>query len=111
MADINLEDGTPNPPVDFNPLDEIGPNSNSSENDSAAEQAIAANLARLQGLPQAALPTAGTGSLRYPNKDINENGDYVLFNFKKYQAPFGNRTKIDVEGGNGKVFDLSLIHI
>jgi len=104
MPDINLEDGTLNPSADFDPLADIGRNSNSSENDSAAEQAIAANLARLKGLPQAALPTAGTGSLRYPNKDINENGDYVLFTFKKYQAPFGNRTKIDVEGG---VFDYN----
>ena len=108
MPDINLEDGTPNPSADFDPLADIGPNSSSSsENNSAAEQAIAANLARLQGLPQAALKSAGSGSLRYPNKDINENGDYVLFTFKKYQAPFGNRTKIDVEGGNGKVFDYN----
>ena len=77
------------------------------DGDAAAEQAIAANSTRLKGLPETALPTAGTGSLRYPNKDINENGDYVLFTFKKYQPPFGNRTKVDVEGGNGKVFDYN----
>jgi len=57
-------------------------------------------------LPEASLPSAG-GSLRYPNKDINENGDYVLFKFKKYQAPFGDRKKVDVEGGNGKVYDYN----
>ncbi len=77
------------------------------DGDAAAEQAIAANSSRLEGLPEIALPTAGTGSLRYPNKDINENGDYVLFTFKKYQAPFGNRKKINVESGNGKVFDYN----
>ena len=107
MADINLEDGTPNPPANFDPLAEINPSNNSSENDSAAEQSIAANLARLGAIPEASLPPAGSGSLRYPNKDINENGDYVLFKFKKYQAPFGNRKKVDVEGGNGKVYDYN----
>jgi len=66
------------------------------DGDAAAEQAIASNSSRLKGLPEIALPTAGTGSLRYPNKDINENGDYVLFTFKKYQPPFGNRKKVEM---------------
>jgi len=76
------------------------------DGDAAAEQAIAANSSRLRGLPEASLPSA-VSSLRYPNKDINENGDYVLFKFKKYQAPFGDRKKVDVEGGNGKVYDYN----
>jgi len=110
MADVNIEDGTLNPPSDVDLTAEIGDGrggGSSSSEESIAEQAIAANLARLGAIPEASLPPAGSGSLRYPNKDINENGDYVLFKFKKYQAPFGKRNKINVEGGNGKVFDYN----
>ena len=107
MPDINLEDGTINPPSDVDLTAEIGDGRGGGSSSSIAEQAIAANLARLGAIPEASLPPAGSGSLRYPNKDINENGDYVLFKFKKYQAPFGNRKKVGVEGGNGTVFDYN----
>lgn len=78
-----------------------------SNEEAGTAQALAANLTRLQKVKEQAIDFSSTKSLRYPNKDINENGDYVLFNFKKYQAPFGKRNKIDVEGGNGKVFDYN----
>ena len=96
MPDINLEDGTINPPSDVDLTAEIGDGRGGGSSSSIAEQAIAANLARLGAIPEASLPPAGSGSLRYPNKYINENGDYVLFKFKKYQAPFCNRKKVGV---------------
>ena len=65
-------------------------------------------LTRIVG--PASLPATGSGALRYPNKDINENGDYVLFKFKKYQPPFGKNSsiKVNTEGGfDSKVIDYN----
>lgn len=78
-----------------------------SNEEAGTAQALAANLSRLQKVKEEAIDFSSTKSLRYPNKDINENGDYVLFKFKKYQAPFGNRKKVDVIDGNGKVYDYN----
>ena len=68
------------------------------------------NQTRISPLEQASLPAAGSGSLRYPNKDINESGDYVLFKFKEYQPPFGKNSKVPVnetDGFDSKVFDYN----
>jgi hypothetical protein len=70
-------------------------------------EALAAAKTTLGKLKEEAIDFSSTKSLRYPNKDINENGDYVLFNFKKYQPPFGKRNLQEIEGGGDKVFDYN----
>lgn len=70
-------------------------------------RALAEAATATKGLKEEAIDFSSTKSLRYPNKDINENGDYVLFNFKKYQPPFGKRTLQQVEGSPNPVFDYN----
>ena len=59
-------------------------------NEAQAVINVSASLGGLGG-PPADIPAEGSGSLRYPSKDIGSESHYALFQFFDYAPPFNKR--------------------
>lgn len=115
MPDINLEDGTLNPPADFNPLDDIGPNSTNTSNLEAAASKVeqiqksitvskSFEINEISGIVPSKAEDGKT--LRYPHSPgITDDTDYVMFEFYKYKPPYRNRGGSNT---NADSFDAAL---
>tara|TARA_B100000902_G_scaffold205171_1_gene195619 strand:+ start:744 stop:1976 length:1233 start_codon:yes stop_codon:yes gene_type:complete len=73
----------------------------------AGDARARAGLINLKTLPSVARPAEGDGSYRYPmagedQGGITKDGDFVLFQFYDYKAPFGDRKP------DGGVFDYNM---
>ncbi len=85
----------------------VGYDLNTQAENKASDQRAKSGRINLKTLPSVARPAEGAGTFRYPmagsdQGGIGADGDFVLFQFYDYSAPFGPNRKSD-----GGVFDYN----